>query len=748
MSGNEINPIPVENLNTLRKEIYESIRSILGKDKIHIGYESDVKILLESKIYNDKFGIVKWMERNRMNVLQGILYINSIVMLYDGRIAVYFGDGWGDGDARQENIRQEEWVNRTIFEALSSGGMKFRNILSICNEKREKLQSNFPVLVFGDNRINYTKHHKIIHYKIIGQPLDRPHDLIKRVEDIFTGEMKVTLDGFIEYWKQFKIDDINTEHAMTMLLNPLRIATMYNAPNLIYIYDNRNIEEPGGIVFIVETELDENSIKKILHEVQRYVCDYILTPILIAESESLRRDLTEKAGDKPYIFRFFCPKPDEGRMKTYIPLIDDITELEIDGNDSFINYANKVKLNLIEFFSKVRGPSGKAINDYLIFAEEIFITTLKIWDALSITNKKVSEDQGKNSIETIDHYKLFRKEKGEKLLIDVLYAALNFEPALKHIESYREHFIHCFHTFCIGFWLLCLKNNNEYVFINDFAQRDVLLKAWFIAAIFHDIGIPIQKAGEYLESLSKVVIDQENLPLYAKWSILLCNPNFHELFFSSNFYSYARNLLISKEPDRDLSILRLNHKSISLLLSDAKHPIVSSMIIYDNISKFPSIYSDFNELLKHVVMPVLIHHIWDETWQKDEVDGIASEGTATYGWKLNNFNENPIAYLLVLCDAISQLERRFEEVKKDEDNPSIQLYELAKPQAPNDFPLCILLYGETSDTKMNSYLKYFKDPHDFISSGDKNILKLKVLHNPENPTALSGNRGEYEFKST
>jgi len=721
----------------LKKGIYSFAWNILKDEKKDIHYQERLKKFLKEKVL-DKF-LIPWLKNKGITVTQGILYINSIVILYDGRIAVYFGDKWNYDNKEKKNIKIEEWINRKIF-SQENDRIEFLNILALCNRNKVKMpKGKFPVLVFGKNTLQY-EGIKIEDYELANEPLDNIIKLYSRTDEIFSNKLE-TLNLFAkEFSEKYKIK-INNELAKKLLLNPLRVANKYKAPNLFYIYDHRDVDDPGGIAFAatVDPTLNKNNIQKTLEKIQQCVCDYILTPILIAESQRLRRDLRERAGEKPYVFRFFNEEDDENKMETRIPLIYNIRNLKLQAKDVFSQKAKLVKKDLEKFFINVSGPSGKVMKDYSVFSEEIFLVILQIWDDLEITNIRIGRTNNKKIIKNIDDFRQARGklQKNEKLLIDLLFTALNFEPAMRFIPSYREHFIHCFHTFSFGFWLMSLKNRDgQYLFASNYKdhRRLMLLKSWFLAGIFHDIGIPIQKAGDYLKALAELLVQPEELRLFPRWSDLMTNPYFHEFLFGDKFIKLGMGIVANKNEDISVGLLRLNHRSVQLLLEKAAHPVVGSLILYNNIKSHSSQYNDHSHLIDQVIMPVLVHHIWNDEWKKNG----HNEGK---DWSLINFKKYPIVYLLMLCDAISQLERRFEDADPDASTPAITLYKLVDPLVHREdknqfYPECNLVYGVDSEVEARKYLKYYQGPINVICCGKKPILKVTISYNMDNPTSF------------
>jgi len=74
----------------------------------------------------------------------------------------------------------------------------------------------------------------------------------------------------------------------------------------------------------------------------------------------------------------------------------------------------------------------------------------------------------------------------------------DFEPILQRIPNYRDHFIHSFNVFLLGYYIineLGVTRHNEY-----FKSHDVNL-TWMLTATFHDIAYPLQQMESWLNEI-------------------------------------------------------------------------------------------------------------------------------------------------------------------------------------------------------------------------------------------------------
>ena len=68
------------------------------------------------------------------------------------------------------------------------------------------------------------------------------------------------------------------------------------------------------------------------------------------------------------------------------------------------------------------------------------------------------------------------------------------EGALQSITDYRDHFVHSFHVFVLGYHIFKMWKEDGITPL-DFTQDDPnrYLKTWFVASIYHDVGYPAEK---------------------------------------------------------------------------------------------------------------------------------------------------------------------------------------------------------------------------------------------------------------
>lgn len=80
----------------------------------------------------------------------------------------------------------------------------------------------------------------------------------------------------------------------------------------------------------------------------------------------------------------------------------------------------------------------------------------------------------------------------------IFRTAKDFEPILQRIPQYRDHFIHSFNVFVLGYYLI--NRLKEILHDYDFKTNDPNL-TWMLAATYHDVAYPVQELESWLNEL-------------------------------------------------------------------------------------------------------------------------------------------------------------------------------------------------------------------------------------------------------
>lgn len=107
------------------------------------------------------------------------------------------------------------------------------------------------------------------------------------------------------------------------------------------------------------------------------------------------------------------------------------------------------------------------------------------------------------------------------------------EAALQSIADYRDHFIHPFHVFCLGYQILkrwteeWKEKRIERIPLNltENHEIDYNLTVWFIASIYHDVGFPAEKLEVLFNDFFKTTVGRELRSQFDWSSVILANGN-------------------------------------------------------------------------------------------------------------------------------------------------------------------------------------------------------------------------------
>lgn len=264
----------------------------------------------------------------------------------------------------------------------------------------------------------------------------------------------------------------------------------------------------------------------------------------------------------------------------------------------------------------------------------------------------------------------------------------NIELTQRSLSMYdRDHIVHQFQVFLLGTNLI-----NEYYdrFINSFKdciEREIkgislsqpeilsLLKfSWFFTSVNHDIGYPIQKIDNVLKELRDNVCSLPNISTeYIKGM-----PKF-KINFSQILYDDPRSYIILKEIAYKVSTFDRSNLDTEdkkqrwwyliryLTFEKKRHELMSVLslglhFVNESHKKIESfIYSDYGKfIINFILLPITLHHfhVWDDDGQDIPKPGNYKDKRTFFTNNLPkkgklkvDFDENPIAILLLFCDS-------------------------------------------------------------------------------------------------
>jgi hypothetical protein len=99
----------------------------------------------------------------------------------------------------------------------------------------------------------------------------------------------------------------------------------------------------------------------------------------------------------------------------------------------------------------------------------------------------------------------------ESTLVDYLQPLSDYQPVLFQLRAYREHFVHQFNAFLIGYLILNRLPKPIFEHFRKVLDQQTpsvgrhkpldVFRTWFLASMFHDTGYPLGKARDWIGTL-------------------------------------------------------------------------------------------------------------------------------------------------------------------------------------------------------------------------------------------------------
>jgi GAF domain-containing protein len=223
------------------------------------------------------------------------------------------------------------------------------------------------------------------------------------------------------------------------------------------------------------------------------------------------------------------------------------------------------------------------------------------------------------------------------------------EAILYKLPYYRDHFVHSFHVFYLGYLILNGWWNNKVPFIkgDSEAAKDRVLRTWFMASILHDIAYPIEMTERWVPSFPKKVLglDMEIRASFDWTPLLLKEENI------THIEKITQNFLdpLNIAPDeRFIKNIAFKNWFINQLLKVHDHGALSSLALLGLECSKDGVNCDYDAALI-----VLLHNYLKK---QDSTIGALS------------LNSYPLAFLLAYCDSAQEWGRTqappFEELER------------------------------------------------------------------------------------
>jgi hypothetical protein len=348
--------------------------------------------------------------------------------------------------------------------------------------------------------------------------------------------------------------------------------------------------------------------------------------------------------------------------------------------------------------------------------------------------------------ETFTH--LWRKHTG------IFYPMLlkEYEPSLQNIfadvgsekdKIYRDHYLHQFQVFLLGLPII----DRYYDLFKKYEKPELI---WLIASSAHDIGYPIQLYDDYSEKFFKKFLNISRNPKIVELEL-------KSKFIEDDFLSYTGYIvceLCSKHlnrPELKSNWLAQENDLIKFFFNEIavkkNHALISSVSLLklineqENIEKIQKTMGNYKKANSNIFLPAILaialHGVptWPTAFKK-----FCNDKKMLMEKPCLRFEDDPISFLLVLCDSVQEWGRpqRNQKLERNEEGKGFYL----KDFKMTDHSVSITL-------KTDHFSKGDKkfDDKDQELTGLKNLLRpcesLSFVIYLENRT---GETKEYQLK--
>lgn len=298
-------------------------------------------------------------------------------------------------------------------------------------------------------------------------------------------------------------------------------------------------------------------------------------------------------------------------------------------------------------------------------------------------------------------YQITAEDKSEKVtqkspvnepntLLDLVKIMKKYEENTGDlIEKQRDHFIHSVNVFLLGLAIYSQNKNYRDMFqayitsspyekfyrIDDNFSHEEFLYRWGVAALFHDIGYPVEIIGKQLnkfmndsvKSISSTygadtAIDFKDFNEFN--TIVKINPNFADSY--TEFYPEAKFLNLFKPTDimahkisTDFGGVNVNAVAKHLdsfvdIMGKSgfiDHGFFSSILVLNSYGYLIQKYAKNNDFFFYPIVDsataILLHNYYRNVLQK-----------APFKLPALHPRQSPLAYLLILCDELQEWNRQ------------------------------------------------------------------------------------------
>ena len=212
------------------------------------------------------------------------------------------------------------------------------------------------------------------------------------------------------------------------------------------------------------------------------------------------------------------------------------------------------------------------------------------------------------------------------------------EGALQSLVNYRDHFIHPFHVFCLGYVILKKwRNSGGQGLLDSIGQDENLaLKTWFVTSIYHDVGYPSEKFEALVMEFFNTSVGRGIRSQFDWSSVLLANENIKHIDKLSNIFAQKIN-----NNNQAKNFKKWFHKR---LLEDHDHGVLTALMLLSQ-DKIP--WGGNWDIAKEAALAIALH-----SWKRD------ADRTSEFDLGRLSVEDLPLAFFLSYCDTAQEWGRK------------------------------------------------------------------------------------------
>jgi hypothetical protein len=244
---------------------------------------------------------------------------------------------------------------------------------------------------------------------------------------------------------------------------------------------------------------------------------------------------------------------------------------------------------------------------------------------------------------------------------ELLTGLRDYEVLLRQIPAYREHFVHQFSVFALGLLMLAHNRHLRACLMGSCIDSDAL-REWFAAAMFHDVGLPIERLPDAVRVLvAACLFGTDDGPSRVRSALTssdtpVARPAIASVFEYEQEYLAVRDLVTEGlTSPLAAALVRVLHSLAHPVeaAGSRNHSLISACLVGRRLLSCET--SITRDMRRRVLSAVVLH---ESSVVRAMEDGSGAGPTWDEVRRVVSLEANPLAFLLGLCDTIQSWARQ------------------------------------------------------------------------------------------